>query len=70
MVWSWERAATFVEKDFGGYVDWEEEFFNCPECGDPIYKCDYPYIALGVLCPVCEFTGEDVEEDVEIGDYV
>ena len=26
----------------------------CPECGEPIYKCDYPYIELGMICPVCE----------------
>jgi hypothetical protein len=54
MVWSWEYVASFVEKDYGGYVNWDEEFFNCPECGEPIYKCDYPYISLGMICPVCE----------------
>jgi uncharacterized protein (UPF0212 family) len=54
MVWSWQYVATFVERDYGSYVDWDEEFFECPECGEPIYKCDYPMISLGMICPVCE----------------
>ena len=53
IVWSWQYVATFVERDYGAYVDWDEEFFECPECGEPIYKCDYPYISLGMICPVC-----------------
>ena len=34
MVWSWQYVATFVERDYGAYVDWDEEFFECPECGE------------------------------------
>ena len=60
MVWSWQYVATFIEEDYGGYVDWEEEFFLCPECGEPIYKCDYPHISLGMICPVCETMMEDM----------
>ncbi len=33
--------------------------FNCPECGEPIYKCDYPMISLGMICPVCEVMIEE-----------
>jgi hypothetical protein len=69
MVHSWSYVANIVEVVYGGYVDWDEEFFNCPECGEPIYKCDYPYIDCRMLCPVCECEGEDVEDE-EIGDYV
>ena len=61
MVWSWQYIATFVEKDYAGYVDWDEEFFICPECGEPIYKCDYPYISMGMICPVCETMVEEEE---------
>ena len=61
MIWSWQYVATFVEEDYSGYVDWDEEFFLCPECGEPIYKCDYPYISMGMICPVCEIMVEEEE---------
>ncbi len=61
MAWSWQYVATFVEKDYGSYVDWDEEFFICPECGEPIYKCDYPYIDSGMICPVCEVMVDEEE---------
>ena len=64
MKWSWYYVAQhIIEPVYGGYVDWEEEFFECPECGEPIYKCDYPYIDIGMICPVCEFIDES-EEDI------
>lgn len=62
MKWSWSYIASTVETVFGSYVDWDEEFFECPECGEPIYKCDYPYIDLRMICPVCEFTYDEEEE--------
>lgn len=53
-----------------GEVDWQEGYFICPHCGEPIYDCDwanadyYPddidemrdYLAQ---CPIC---GEIIEE--------
>lgn len=59
MKWSWEYVAKVVERDYGCYVDWDEEFYICPECDEPIYKCDYPFIYVGLICPVCE---NEVEE--------
>ena len=37
---NWNRLANEVELVYGGYVDREEGFFSCPECGEPIYDCD------------------------------
>lgn len=34
----WEKLAKAVEKEYGCQVDWDEEFFICPECGEPVYK--------------------------------
>ena len=62
MKWSWYYVAQYIiEAEYGGYVDWEEEFFECPECGAPIYKRDYPCIDIGMICPVCEFMGNSEE---------
>ena len=64
MKWSWSYIAQYIiEKEYDGYVDWDEEFFICPECDEPVYKCDYPYIDLGMLCPICETKLEEDEED-------
>ena len=59
---AWEKIAHYVEKECGCQVDWDEEFFVCPECAEPIYKCDWveeDYF-MGhkftgkAYCPVCE----------------
>ncbi len=73
----WEKVAHLTEVETGAFVDWDEEFFICPECGEPIYKCDWQdedYL-LGrrsgdkFYCPVCEEVivglSDDDEEDEE-----
>lgn len=58
----WEKNAFTVQNLYGGYVDWEERFYECPCCGEPVYECDWNEQELSdYLCPVCEFTEE--EED-------
>lgn len=60
MNWSWEYVAHYViEVVYGGFVDYEEEYYECPFCGEPIYRSDYPHFDMGMVCPVCE---EMVEE--------
>lgn len=66
----WETNARIVEEYYGGFVNWEERFYNCPECGEPIYECDWTEDELSVLCPVCVYDGEDddyEEDDLEVG---
>ncbi len=61
----WEANAKYVEEVYGTQVDWEERFYICPECGEPIYEDDWSELNLCVLCPVCGFpeNGEEEEED-------
>ena len=58
---NWEQAAKFCEETFGSYVDWEERFFHCPECDEPIYECDWDKYDDWEACPVYELTWENVE---------
>ena len=56
----WEYVARKVQKEYGAYVDWDERFYTCPECGEPIYEADqedadFMYPEDIVICPVCEF---------------
>ena len=50
----WYDAARYCEETYGIRVDWEEEFFICPECGEPIYCCDWIDEEF-ITCPICEF---------------
>ena len=55
----WEKVAHLTEANYGSYVDWKERFFLCPECGEPIYECDWADSDLingdeDFMCPVCE----------------
>ena len=60
--------ATYLEKNYGVYFDREEGFVECPECGEPLYSCDWSvedYTVeiddeLCLICPVCE-TNLDAE---------
>ena len=51
--------ANFLEKTYGSQYDREEQFVICPECGEPLYKCDWPRDTFDVVdgawyCPVCD----------------
>lgn len=59
---NWYRFYKHVDAIFGVEADLEERFFICPECGEPIYECDWidsdywlgqPY-AKKWHCPICE----------------
>ena len=51
----WEQNAHYAEETFGVFVDWEERFYNCPYCGEPIYESDWDEENLqDYLCPICE----------------
>ena len=50
----WVKIACRCEEEYGTHIDWEERFFICPECGEPIYECDWEDEELN-CCPVCEF---------------
>lgn len=52
----WEYNAKTIEKEYGNYVNWEERFYICPECGEPVYKSDWDDETLDeFICPICEF---------------
>lgn len=54
----WEKVANYVAQVYGVFVDWDERFFECPECGEPIYEEDWQDDELEI-CPVCGFEWEE-----------
>ena len=62
----WEKNAKEIEEVYGEFVDWEEKFYICPECGEPVYKCDWDESDLSrFLCPICEDGNVDEWDDDE-----
>ena len=58
----WQINAHTIEDVYGGYVDWDgdERFYECPECGELIFECEWSEEDLKKeLCPVCGFINED-----------
>lgn len=51
----WEKNALLIEKLYGVWVNWEERFYICPECGEPVYECDWEEEDFRrFICPICE----------------
>lgn len=64
---NWSTVASCVENVYGGIVDWDEEYFVCPDCGEPIYIDDFsdfeviPAVQTKInqedneyyICPIC-----------------
>lgn len=62
MMSAWETNAHYVEETFGAFVDFDEGFYHCPACEEPIYEVDWDEDELKhCICPICGFN--DGEED-------
>ena len=60
----WKINAKSAEKNYGSFVDWEEKFYNCPECGEPVYECDWEDKELMYeFCPICGFKENPDDRD-------
>lgn len=60
---SWLEAARYCHRVYGVYVSFDEgdEWFECPECGEPILKEDWDDGTDLSICPVCEFEWVEVD---------
>ena len=50
-----EGILSETKLEYGSYVNFEERFYTCPFCGEPVYEDDWSEVDLGnFLCPICE----------------
>jgi hypothetical protein len=54
-MFTWLEAAVYCEETFGVHVNMKEGFFICPECGEPIYECDWDAYSDWECCPICDW---------------
>lgn len=52
-------AAEYCEETFGAPFNRSEEWFICPECGEPLYLDDWGQRDWHT-CPVCEVAFEEM----------
>ena len=57
----WKDAAKYCRREYGVQVDNGEEFFICPDCGEPIYREDWEDDENWDECPICEFNFKEGE---------
>ena len=57
---TWEYAAKMCEDVYGIYVNWEERFFICPECGEVLLEEDWDEHNWE-FCPICESYFKEIE---------
>ena len=53
----WKENAECLEDVYKTYVNWDDRFYICPECGEAVYEIDWDNDDLeNFMCPVCEWT--------------
>ena len=58
----WLEAGTQCEVEYGMTLNTKEGYFICPECGEPVYECDWTDEELrAYLCPICQFEEEEID---------
>ena len=51
-----ENAKTVVEMCGEDFVNWQDRYYFCPECGEPIFDIDWTEHELtDCLCPICTY---------------
>jgi transcription elongation factor Elf1 len=58
----WEEAAKLCELVYGIFADYEERYFECPDCGEPLYEDDW-FDWSFESCPVCGLNWEQEAEE-------
>lgn len=54
----WDFNAHTIENN-GGEVNWDERYYICLKCGEPIYEKDWTNRdMLEFLCPICTWEGD------------
>lgn len=56
---NWDKIAHLIEVNYGSLIDWDDRFFYCPECHEPIYEDEWADLDFlngnnNFICPVCE----------------
>lgn len=56
---SWFEAGGYCEEIYGMTMNTEENYFVCPECGEPVFEEDWIKHDEWDKCPICGFVFEE-----------
>ena len=42
----WEKVARFCQEVYGSHIDWEERFYICGECGEPMVNMEITILKM------------------------
>ena len=56
---NWEKMAHLFEINYGSLIDWNDRFFYCPRCHEPVYEDEWDDSDFidgndNFICPICE----------------
>lgn len=68
---NWELAARILEEDCDAEVNMNEEYFICPDCGEPIFSGDWTSEDfMGAECVVCPICGAIIADHYRIDEFL
>lgn len=58
-MYNWIQIAHLIEVNYDSLIDWNDRFFYCPECHEPVYEDEWEDFDLidgnnNFICPICE----------------
>lgn len=59
-MYNWLQIAHLIEVNYDSLIDWNDRFFYCPKCHEPVYEDewesedDFLDGHNNFICPICE----------------
>ena len=58
-MYNWLQIAHLIEVNYDSLIDWNDRFFYCPKCHEPVYEDewesedDFLDGSNNFICPIC-----------------
>ena len=57
-MYNWLQIAHLIEVNYDSLIDWNDKFFYCPKCHEPVYEDEWASFDLidgnnNFICPIC-----------------
>lgn len=57
-MYNWLQIAHLIEVNYDSLIDWNNRFFYCPKCHEPVYEDEWADLDFldgnnNFICPIC-----------------